>query len=366
MEESVASHTPRWSDWPRWIKQAVPLFVQVLPAFVALTLLAAFTTVSILLILGKAAFHLASLCSPLIFLVLALALRRAGMLGDRPVLRTAVGTGSPWRNFFRVAAPLALVIGIALNALAVLAMLGSDIGAWKRGALPLTTLPLDLFSAEKRPLLVMLYTTAVEQQLSLMPLFVIMGGRLEPYLVAAVMAGRETWSSAGRSGAAQQIAEARARPDAAADAVRSDPAGDSESAGCHQQLAWCRAATGKHRWLAVLLLPDRRSRAGHHRPTPAIAPFCARKKPGHEPGFCCSAFAEQCWSLMRQSPGPCSAGWRRVRPFRQEILIGCSEPSHHLCNCSCFVGKDHPGHRLLAPPSHSERFFRYATGPLQK
>ncbi|NMY92414.1 hypothetical protein [Pseudomonas oryzihabitans] len=196
MEESVASHTPRWSDWPRWIKQAVPLFVQVLPAFVALTLLAAFTTVSILLILGKAAFHLASLCSPLIFLVLALALRRAGMLGDRPVLRTAVGTGSPWRNFFRVAAPLALVIGIALNALAILAMLGSDIGAWKRGALPLTTLPLDLFSAEKRPLLVMLYTTAVEQQLSLMPLFVIMGGRLEPYLVAAVMAGRETWSSA--------------------------------------------------------------------------------------------------------------------------------------------------------------------------
>lgn len=196
MEESVASHTPRWSDWPRWIKQAVPLFMQVLPAFIALTLLAAFTTVSILLILGKAAFHLASLCSPLIFLVLALALRRAGMLGDRPVLRTAVGTGSPWRNFFRVAAPLALVIGIALNALAVLAMLGSDIGAWKRGALPLTTLPLDLFSAEKRPLLVMLYTTAVEQQLSLMPLFVIMGGRLEPYLVAAVMAGRETWSSA--------------------------------------------------------------------------------------------------------------------------------------------------------------------------
>ena len=69
---------------------------------------------------------------------------------------------------------------------------------------------------------------------------------------------------------------------------------------------------------------------------------------------------------MRQSPGPCSAGWRRVRPFRQEILTGCSGPSHHLCNCSCFVGKDHPGHRLLAPPSHSERFFRYATGPLPK
>ncbi|WP_186327077.1 hypothetical protein [Pseudomonas oryzihabitans] len=118
--------------------------------------------------------RMASLCSPLIFRVLALALRRAGMLGDRPVLRTAVGTGSPWRNFFRVAAPLALVIGIALNALAVLAMLSSDIGTWKRGALPLTTLPLDPFSAEKRPLLVMLYTTAVEQQLSLMPLFVIM------------------------------------------------------------------------------------------------------------------------------------------------------------------------------------------------
>ena len=113
--------------------------------------------------LGKAAFHLASLCSPLIFL--ALALRRAEMLGDRSVLRTAVDTGSPLRNFFgswRSSPWSSALRSNALKALAVLAMLGTDIGAWKRGSLPLTALPLDLFSAEKRPLLVMLYTTFMQ------------------------------------------------------------------------------------------------------------------------------------------------------------------------------------------------------------
>ncbi|EPA99297.1 hypothetical protein PG5_01040 [Pseudomonas sp. G5(2012)] len=31
--------------------------------------------------------------------------------------------------------------------------------------------------------MVILYTSAVEQQLSIMPLFIIMGGKVEPYLV---------------------------------------------------------------------------------------------------------------------------------------------------------------------------------------
>ncbi len=57
-------------------------------------------------------------------------------------------------------------------------MVVSDEIAWKTGVLPRVAFPMELLDPERRTLLVILYTTAVEQQLGLMPLFVVMGGAL--------------------------------------------------------------------------------------------------------------------------------------------------------------------------------------------
>ncbi|WP_095158257.1 hypothetical protein [Pseudomonas sp. Irchel 3E13] len=182
--------------WISWLAGAVPIFFRVLPLYIVVTTFAAMIAIVLLLTLGKAAFHIFSLASPLVFIVLAMCLWRTGVLEGRGVTARAIGPGSPWRQFFRLASPLALVIGGLLNLIAVGAMLSSDILAWQSGSLPRLEVPDHLFDEGKRNLLVILYTSAVEQQLSIMPLFVIMGGRVEPYLVAAMMSGRLTWEKA--------------------------------------------------------------------------------------------------------------------------------------------------------------------------
>lgn len=184
------------AHWISWLTGAAPIFFRVLPLYIAVTFVAAMIAIALLLTLGKAAFHIFSLGSPLVFLVLAMCLWRAGALTARGVTTRAIGPGSPWRQFFRLASPLALVIGGLLNLFAVGAMLSSDILAWHSGSLPRLELPDHLFGEENRNLLVILYTSAVEQQLSIMPLFIIMGGKVEPYLVAAMMSGRVTWEKA--------------------------------------------------------------------------------------------------------------------------------------------------------------------------
>lgn len=52
-----------------------------------------------------------------------------------------------------------------LNLIALVAMIGADAIAWKSGVLPRIAFPMELLDPEKRTLLVILYTTAVEQQL---------------------------------------------------------------------------------------------------------------------------------------------------------------------------------------------------------
>lgn len=185
-----------FAQWRTWLVRAFPIFFRVLPLYIIVTFLAAMISIALLMTVGKAAFHVFSLASPLVFLVLAMCLWRAGSIGGREVVTRSIGPGSPWRQFFRLATPLALVIGGLLNFIAVGAMLSSDISAWHAGSLPRFEIPEQLFDEDKRNLLVILYTSAVEQQLSIMPLFIIMGGKVEPYLVAAMMSGRISWEKA--------------------------------------------------------------------------------------------------------------------------------------------------------------------------
>lgn len=95
-----------------------------------------------------------------------------------------------------MATPFALVVALLLNMIAVAIMIRTDLVAWGSGALPRLSLPADLFTSEKKYLLVILYTTAIEQQLGFMPFMVIMGGRFEPHLVVRMMSGRLTWAQA--------------------------------------------------------------------------------------------------------------------------------------------------------------------------
>ena len=184
------------AQWRTWLAGAVPIFLRVLPLYFLITFLAAMVAIVLLLTVGKAAFHVFSLGSPLVFIVLALCCWKAGSINGSELLTKAIGPGSPWRNFFRLATPLALIIGGLLNLIALGAMLSSDISAWQSGTLPRFEIPDQLLGEGKRNLLVILYTSAVEQQLSIMPLFIIMGGRVEPYLVAAMMSGRVSWEKA--------------------------------------------------------------------------------------------------------------------------------------------------------------------------
>lgn len=184
------------AHWRTWLNGALPIFLRVLPLYFLVTFLAAMIAIVLLLTVGKAAFHVFSLGSPLVFFVLALCCWKAGAIPGSLLFTKAIGPGSPWRNFFRLATPLALIIGGLLNVVALGAMLSSDIAAWQTGSLPRFEIPSQLFGEGKRNLLVILYTSAVEQQLSIMPLFIIMGGKVEPYLVAAMMSGRVTWEKA--------------------------------------------------------------------------------------------------------------------------------------------------------------------------
>ncbi|MDD1007167.1 hypothetical protein M5G27_06700 [Pseudomonas shahriarae] len=184
------------AQWRTWLAGALPIFLRVLPLYFLITFLAAMVAIVLLLTVGKAAFHVFSVGSPLVFIVLALCCWKAGAVNGSELLTKAIGPGSPWRNFFRLATPLALIIGGLLNLIALGAMLSSDISAWQAGTLPRFEIPDQLLGEGKRNLLVILYTSAVEQQLSIMPLFIIMGGKVEPYLVAAMMSGRVTWEKA--------------------------------------------------------------------------------------------------------------------------------------------------------------------------
>lgn len=175
------------STWSSIVRGAAPLFVKLLPAYLAITLATSFLAVGVLLILGKAAFHLVCMFSPLVFLLIGMALdTQAGQkwVAAKPSAWLPVAT-----RFWRYAAPLAMVVALCMNLMFLFAMLLGDLGAWRSGALPNLNFPTDLFTA-KLPLLLLLLTTATEQQLVFMPFLVVLGGRFEPHLVALVIAGR--------------------------------------------------------------------------------------------------------------------------------------------------------------------------------
>lgn len=185
-----------WGLWKGWVAGALPLFFGVLPIYLLVTFSFAVVSVTLLLITGQTAFHLFCLASPLIFLVLAICMARLGLLPEGTVLRSSVGPGSPWRRCFQMATPFALAIALLLNTIAVAIMIKADLAGWSNGTLPRLSFPADLFTSEKKYLLVILYTTAIEQQLGFMPFMVIMGGRFEPHIVGRMMAGRLNWAQA--------------------------------------------------------------------------------------------------------------------------------------------------------------------------
>lgn len=182
------------AHWLGTVRDAVPLFMKLLPAYIALTVLAATVSVAILLVLGKGAFHLACMFSPLIFIIIGMAIRSA----DSEL--ASAGRAGAWlpvvTRFWRYATPLAVTIGLTLNIVILVSLFLADITAVHAGRLPNLSFPSDLFSAEKLPLLPMLLTTAVEQQFLFMPLFVVLGGRFEPHLVGMLLGGRLSISEA--------------------------------------------------------------------------------------------------------------------------------------------------------------------------
>lgn len=123
--------------------------------------------------------------SPLIFIVFGLA-RGSLDRGDRWMIGPAAWADVAFR-FWRYAAPLAIGIGLTLNLLILMNLVLADIASFRAGELPNLLFHTKLFTAEKLPMLPMLLTTAIEQQMMFMPMFVIMGGRFEPHLVALVL-----------------------------------------------------------------------------------------------------------------------------------------------------------------------------------
>jgi len=176
--------------WSHAVIEAVPVFLRLIPAYLAITCLMASLAVIVLLMLGKAAFHLFCMFSPLIFIVFGLA---RGVLDrkDRWMAGPAAWADVAYR-FWRYAAPLAIGIGLTLNLLILMNLVLADVSAFRAGALPNLLFHSKLFTAEKLPMVPMLLTTAIEQQMMFMPMFVIMGGRFEPHLVALVLSRRIT------------------------------------------------------------------------------------------------------------------------------------------------------------------------------
>lgn len=171
--------------WSHAVLEAVPVFLRLIPAYLLITCLMASLAVVVLLMVGKAAFHLFCMFSPLIFIVFGLA-RGSLDRGDRWMIGPAAWADVAFR-FWRYAAPLAIGIGLTLNLLILMNLVLADIAAFRAGDLPNLLFHTKLFTAEKLPMLPMLLTTAIEQQMMFMPMFVIMGGRFEPHLVALVL-----------------------------------------------------------------------------------------------------------------------------------------------------------------------------------
>lgn len=192
----IGTQRINWGRWTEWVAGALPQFLRVLPIYLAVTFSFAVLSVGLLLVMGQTLFHIFCLSSPLIFIVLGICLSRVGLLPRGRIVSSSVGPGSPWRTCFYMATPFALLTALLLNTFAVAVMLKADLAAWQSGALPRLSLPADLFTSEKKYLLVILYTSAIEQQLGFMPFMVIMGGRFEPHLVCRMMAGQLSWAQA--------------------------------------------------------------------------------------------------------------------------------------------------------------------------
>lgn len=183
-----------FSFWNDVIARAVPPFLKLMPMYLLLTLISSSAAVAVLLIFGKAAFHTVCMFSPLIFIVIACAIQRISTPGAD---QSSWFTWRPiYRAFWRYSSPLALSIAACLNVILLTALVLGDLSAWRAGALPNIGFPVDLFSAEKAPLLLMLLTTATEQQLVFMPFLVVLGGKLEPHLIGSVIAGKLTKAQA--------------------------------------------------------------------------------------------------------------------------------------------------------------------------
>lgn len=179
--------TEFYSIWSGVVSQSAPVFVRLLPVYLAITLCTSIFAVAVLLVLGKAAFHLACMLSPLILVLIGLAADK--LAGARGHAAAPASWLPVYAHFWRYSAPLALAIAVCLNVIFLIAMVLSDLGSWRGGALPNLNFPADLFTPQKLPLLLMLLTTATEQQLIFLPFLVVLGGRLEPHLVGGVVSG---------------------------------------------------------------------------------------------------------------------------------------------------------------------------------
>jgi hypothetical protein len=192
MSSFLAAEQPFWSTFCRhWfglVRSSVPTFLVLLPAYILVTVAASVVSVLVLLIFGKAAFHLVCMMSPLIFIVIGMAIGRI-----EPACRRAAKPEAWYpvaSKFWRYGAPLAVTIGLTLNVVVLVSLVLSDLNSFHAGKLPNLTFPADLFTSEKLHLIPMLLTTSVEQQLMFMPLFVVLGGRLEPHLVGLILSGK--------------------------------------------------------------------------------------------------------------------------------------------------------------------------------
>jgi len=120
--------------WSHAVLEAVPVFLRLIPAYLLITCLMASLAVVVLLMVGKAAFHLFCMFSPLIFIVFGLA-RGSLDRGDRWMIGPAAWADVAFR-FWRYAAPLAIGIGLTLNLLILMNLVLADIAAFRAGDLP--------------------------------------------------------------------------------------------------------------------------------------------------------------------------------------------------------------------------------------
>lgn len=176
------------SHWLDLVISAIPTFIRLIPLYILITVSAATISILLLLSVGKATFHLACMMSPLIFILIGLAIRKIEPEFNKAYLPAA------WypiaSRFWRYATPMAVAIGLTLNC-AVLFSLGlADLNAFYQGKLPNLTFTSTIFTPERVHLIPMLLTTSIEQQLMFMPLFVVLGGRLEPHLIGLILSGR--------------------------------------------------------------------------------------------------------------------------------------------------------------------------------